>query len=144
MRKSKAWRPRQGGETRKKRMNAAPHLIAFRVGRGPGLRHGGIPGTFLSRVRPPVMKKLAYLLFAALALSAADASVAGQWSGNVTMTRPGGETRDQPVVFTLKQSGAEVTGSVGGGEQQFPIQKGKVEGDKVTLEVQTDGPVAKF
>jgi hypothetical protein len=45
----------------------------------------------------------------------------------------------------LKQSGAELTGTAGpSAEEQLPIQKGKVEGDKITFEVQTNGPLMKF
>lgn len=39
--------------------------------------------------------------------------------------------------MTLKQNGTEITGTFGPNEEkQFAIQKGRIEGDKITLEVQ--------
>ena len=91
------------------------------------------------------MKTLVCVLFAALTLSAADVDVTGKWSGTAVMTRSG-ESRDSGAFLILKQSGAEITGSVGPEEaEQHPISKGKIEGDKITLELQTDnGLLVKF
>ena len=56
-----------------------------------------------------------------------------------------GETRDDTAYMDLKQTGTELTGTAGPNEnQQWQIQKGKVEGDKLTFEVQTEQPVIKF
>jgi hypothetical protein len=45
----------------------------------------------------------------------------------------------------LKQKGPELTGPAGESpERQWAIQKGKVEGNKMTFEVQTEGPLIKF
>ena len=45
----------------------------------------------------------------------------------------------------LKQKESEITGTAGENpDRQWAIQKGKVEGNKVTFEVQTEGPLIKF
>jgi hypothetical protein len=82
------------------------------------------------------------LLCAAITLSAAD--ISGKWSGSLTMTNARGETNEGTAFVIFKQNGAEITGSAGGDEnQQFPITKGKIEGNRITFEVQSDGPLYK-
>jgi hypothetical protein len=80
------------------------------------------------------------LLLAGFALiAAADTSVTGKWSGSFNITTPDGQTKEDTAYFDLKQNGAEITGTVGPNEdQQFPI-KGKIEGDKITIEVDHEG-----
>jgi hypothetical protein len=93
------------------------------------------------------MKKLMGVVFVICMLfSAALASdVSGNWSGSFLMTRPDGETKDSQVSLVLKQNGTELTGTAGpNAQKQWAIQKGKVEGNKLTFEVQTDGPLIKF
>lgn len=82
------------------------------------------------------------LLLGALALVAApDTNVTGKWSGSFNMTSSDGQTRDGTALLMLKQTGNEITGSVGPSEgEQHTITKGKIEGDKITLE-SADGPV---
>ncbi|MBK9316926.1 MAG: hypothetical protein IPM55_22170 [Acidobacteria bacterium] len=47
--------------------------------------------------------------------------------------------------MVLKQNGTELTGTAGPNSgQQWEILKGKIEGNKVTFEVQTDQPLIKF
>src|SRR5215203_3634027 len=93
------------------------------------------------------MKKLAYavsffLLFVP-ALAAPD--LTGKWSGSFLITGPDGQTKDDMAFMDLKQNGAELTGTAGPSpEQQWAIQKGKVEGNKITFEVQTNEPLLKF
>jgi hypothetical protein len=91
------------------------------------------------------MKTLAcvcILLCAAITLSAAD--ISGKWSGTITMTNGQGETNDGTAFVIFKQNGSEITGSAGGDEnQQFPITKGNIEGNRITFEVQSDGPLYK-
>jgi len=79
------------------------------------------------------------LLFALCAITALAADVSGKWSG--TFTPDGGEP--QPATMILKQSGSTLTGSGGPDEsQQWPIEKGKVEGNRVTGSVKSpDGAV---
>lgn len=82
------------------------------------------------------------LFCAAITLSAAD--ISGKWSGSFVMTNAQGETNEGTAFVIFKQNGAEITGSAGGDEnQQFPITKGKIEGNRITFEVQSDGPLYK-
>ena len=56
-----------------------------------------------------------------------------------------GQTREDALYMVLKQAGTELTGTAGPNvNQQWPILKGKIEGAKVTFEVQTDEPLIKF
>jgi hypothetical protein len=84
---------------------------------------------------------LASAMFAA---SSRTDNLTGKWSGTFIMTLDG-ETRDNTAYVDLKQTGTELTGTAGpNAEKQWPIQKGKVEGDKLNFEVQSDGPLIKF
>ena len=93
------------------------------------------------------MKKLAYVIgFALLLASAVLAAddLTGKWSGSFNITIEG-QTKDDVAYMVLTQKGTELTGTVGpNADQQWPILKGKVEGSKVTFEVQSDGPLVKF
>jgi hypothetical protein len=86
------------------------------------------------------------LILAALAgFGIAEVDVTGKWSGTFNITNPDGETKESTAVLILKQSGADITGTVGPSEdQQFAIQKGKIEGSKITLEADHDGQPIKF
>jgi hypothetical protein len=76
-----------------------------------------------------------FLVLLGLALSAAAADVTGTWAGSFNMTSSGGETKEGEALLVLKQNGAEITGSVGPNEsERHTIAKGKIEGDKITLE----------
>jgi hypothetical protein len=89
---------------------------------------------------------LCFLTLGALACAAtADVDVTGKWSGSATMIGPNGETKETPALLMLKQSGTNITGTVGpSADEQFPIQKGKIEGDKITLEADHDGRTMKI
>jgi hypothetical protein len=89
---------------------------------------------------------LCFLVLAALACAAtADVDVTGNWSGSFITTGPNGETKDGTALLVLKQSGTDITGTVGpNADEQFPIQKGKIEGDKITLEADHDGHTLKI
>jgi hypothetical protein len=79
------------------------------------------------------------MLAALWVAAAAGADVSGKWSGSFKTTTPDGEARDGTALLILKQTGSEITGSVGPDEgEQHAITKGKIEGDKITLE-STDG-----
>ena len=84
-------------------------------------------------------------LMAALTVAAvADVDVSGKWSGTFNMTGPDGD-KDGTALLILKQSGTDITGSVGPGEdEQFPIQKGTIEGNKITLEADHGGHTMKI
>jgi hypothetical protein len=79
------------------------------------------------------MNKLAFaLLFVALAAYAAAADVTGTWSG--TFVPEGGDSSTAYLV--IKQSGTAITGTAGpDASTQWNIQAGKIEGNKVTIEV---------
>jgi hypothetical protein len=84
------------------------------------------------------------VLFLAPVLMAAD-DLTGKWSGGFVITFSDGETKDAKAFMDLNQKGAEITGTAGESpDRQWAIQKGKVEENKVTFEVQTEGPLIKF
>ncbi len=86
-----------------------------------------------------------FLLMLGMTLTAAAADVNGKWSGSFNVTGPDGEVKDDTAFFVLKQNGTELTGTVGPREEeQFPIQNGKIEGEKITLEASAKGSVIKF
>ena len=94
------------------------------------------------------MKRLvgvfSFVLLLAPVLLAAD-DLTGKWSGSFVITSSDGETKHDMAFMDLKQNGAELTGTAGEApDRQWAIQKGKVEGNKVTFEVQTEGPLIKF
>ncbi|SPF54135.1 conserved exported hypothetical protein [Candidatus Sulfopaludibacter sp. SbA4] len=86
------------------------------------------------------MKNLFVCLLLAIALWA-DVDLTGKWSG----TFEPGDGQSGTALLMLTQTGTEITGSVGPDEdQRFSIQKGKIEGDKVTLEVENEGHKMHF
>jgi hypothetical protein len=91
-------------------------------------------------------KTALFLLLTAMAgISLAEVSVTGNWSGSFTVTRENGESKDSTAFLKLKQSGSDVTGTVGPTEEeQSPIQKGKVDGDTITLEAVHQGHTIKL
>jgi hypothetical protein len=85
------------------------------------------------------------LLAIVLVLTASAADVTGAWSGTFKITLPDGQTQDDTVHLVLKQSGGAVTGTAGpSAEQQVPIAKGTIEGNKVVLEVPVPDGMFKF
>jgi hypothetical protein len=93
------------------------------------------------------MKKLmAAVCVVFFCLSVAMASdLTGKWSGSFLITRSDGETKDSQVFMELKQNGTQLTGTAGPNSgKQWPIQNGKIEGGKLSFEVQSDGPLIKF
>src|SRR5690348_5066187 len=74
------------------------------------------------------------LLLGALALVAlADTKVTGKWTGTNKVTAPDGEAGT--AILVLKQTGSEITGTVGPNEDEMHvITKGKIDGNKLTLE----------
>ncbi len=72
------------------------------------------------------------VLGAMLAFAAAAADVTGKWSGS--FSAEGGEGGSAYAV--LKQSGTGISGTAGPDEnQQWQIQKGKIEGNRLSLEI---------
>jgi hypothetical protein len=84
------------------------------------------------------------LILSVSVLSAAD--VTGKWTGNfVDKTKAEGEGKSEAVLMILKQEGEKLTGSGGPNEgEQYPMQNGKVEGDKLTFEVSAGNKTIKF
>jgi hypothetical protein len=91
---------------------------------------------------------LCLLVLTALAIVAtADVNVTGKWSGSFNITGPDGSSKESTALLILKQNGTEITGSVGPSEaEQHPIQKGRIDGDKIALEAQdvNNNRVIKF
>ena len=89
---------------------------------------------------------LCFLILAAFAgIAVADVNVTGKWSGSFNAVGPDGQTKDSTAVLVLKQNGSEITGTVGPNEgEQHEITKGKIEGDKITLESNDGGIAIKF
>jgi hypothetical protein len=90
-----------------------------------------------------IMKRLMIgLMFSTIALFA---DVSGRWSGSFDTTGPNGETKADSAYFVLTQAGNTVTGTVGpADEKQFPIKTGKIDGTKLTLEVNAEGVELTF
>src|SRR5262245_39828604 len=90
------------------------------------------------------MNRLA--LVACLVLSFVSVSalqdVTGKWSGSFNPVRADGSIGEAKIFLELKQSGTELSGTAGPSpDQQWPL-KGKVEGNKLSFEVQSDdGPI---
>jgi len=92
------------------------------------------------------MKKIVPVFgcFLLLATALAAADITGKWTGTATRSRPNGETGESTVYINLKESGTEVTGTAGENEsEQWPIRKGKIDGDKITFDVETNETVYK-
>jgi hypothetical protein len=77
------------------------------------------------------MKAMALLILAASMLAAAD--IAGTYAGTVEI--PAGTFQ---VTLTLEQRGDEISGAIATQGDSYPIQKGKVNGNKLTFEVAAD------
>jgi hypothetical protein len=87
---------------------------------------------------------LLVLAFSGVAI-ADDVSVTGKWSGSFDISHANGETENSTAILVLKQTGTEITGTVGPDvDKQLPIQKGKIEGAKITLEADNQGRTIKF
>lgn len=81
---------------------------------------------------------LCLFALAALALAVpADVDVSGKWTGSFVRTGPEGNGDTSPALLVLKQTGGEITGTAGPNDgEQFPLKKGSISGDKVTIEIQ--------
>ena len=87
----------------------------------------------------------ALFLATVLALAAHAADVSGTWNGSLKITGPDGQMQDDTIHMVLKQDGAKLTGTAGpNANEQLPIQKGTVEGNKVTMEVAVGEGSFKF
>lgn len=83
------------------------------------------------------------LVFAGAQLLAAD--VSGMWTGSFDAVGPDGQPHAGPALMKLKEADGVITGTAGPSEdQQWAINKGVIKDNKVTFEVQSDGPLIKF
>jgi hypothetical protein len=90
-------------------------------------------------MRKFVLCILALAAFAGLA--AAETNLTGRWTGSFKVSGPDGQANDSGAVLALKQTGSDITGWAGPSDsEQHTITKGKLEGDKITLEL-ADGDV---
>ncbi len=74
-----------------------------------------------------------------LALTASAANVTGKWEGTLKSQRQDGTPSEDSVLLILEQKDTTITGSVGGREDdQHPITKGTIDGDKVIIDARTE------
>ena len=100
------------------------------------------------------MKKLGLLSvvgFSLVVLSGwAAEDLTGKWSGSFEGPGPDGQAMHETVVLNIVHKGTALTGTAGpADERQWPILKGKVDGNDITFEVQAggdsgEGPVLAF
>jgi hypothetical protein len=93
------------------------------------------------------MKKLmrALLCLFVLTIAANAADISGKWTGTADTVLPDG-AKHFNVQLQLRQSGAEVTGTISDGRNEGEIMNGKIAGDIVTFEIQQgdNGPLWKI
>ena len=97
------------------------------------------------------MKTFAALALLALVLvpatpTAQATDLTGNWNAKFTATRPDGTTQSITFTFHFTQKGKTLTGTIGPEPaRQWKMEKGLVDGAKVTFEVQQpDGPLRVF
>ena len=96
--------------------------------------HGfrGHPNACARCMRILVSCAVTLLLLGTLALAAAD--VSGKWRGSAAVKLPDGD-HVVPMSAEFKQQGKSVTGTTGkDGEEQYAIEKGKIEDGKLICE----------
>jgi hypothetical protein len=82
-------------------------------------------------MRKLILPAAAFFLLAGFA----RADVSGKWRGSAEMKTPDGESLVVPISAEFKQQDKLVTGSTGKeGEEQYPIDKGQIEGAKLSFE----------
>jgi len=87
--------------------------------------------------------RLAFL-FAILGMAARAIDVSGNWSGK-TKISVDGKVEEDTVYLSLKQTANIITGTAGPSlDVQNPISTGKIEGNRIVLEVPVPGGTFKF
>ena len=85
---------------------------------------------------------LCFLLVSAVALTAAE--LTGKWTGSFDVTNSGGQKADT-AFMNLKLTGNTVTGTAGPNTgEQMAIRNGKLEGSKLTFDVENDDESISF
>ena len=97
------------------------------------------------------MKTLATIVLTALVLvpaviAAQATDLTGNWNAKFTATRPDGTQQSITFAFHFTQKGKVLSGTIGPTpERQWKVEKGVVDGAKVTFQVQQpDGPLRSF
>ena len=97
------------------------------------------------------MKTLAAIVIAIFALvpagtAAQTTDLTGNWNATFTRTAATGQTQSITFTFHFTQKGKELTGTIGPEpERQWKVEKGVVDGAKVTFQVQQpNGPLRVF
>ena len=91
------------------------------------------------------MKTLLTFIFAGILAIAFDGNVTGKWTGSFNMLNPDGSIDPSPALLVLKQTGAEITGTLGpDAEHQTAITKGSIDGSKVILQAEHQGNSLKI
>ena len=84
-------------------------------------------------------------LFLMLTIALNAAEVTGKWTGSFDVTNPEGETKSSTAYMDLKEADGAVTGTAGPtSDEQWPLRKGKLDGQKLTFEVETDHGIIAF
>ena len=91
------------------------------------------------------MKKLIVLL-TLCALAHGATPLTGKWSGTFDITNSDGDMKADTAYMDLSEQGGKVAGTAGpNAEKQWALRNGKLDGQKLTFEVQTeDGGVLMF
>lgn len=74
----------------------------------------------------------------------ASAGVTGTWAGKFDVQITDGQSMQGKVSLILTQKGSELTGTASSPEGALKILNGKVDGNKITFQVQTEGPKMAF
>lgn len=88
-----------------------------------------------------MIKRLGFTLWLLLAVFAWGAGVDGKWTGQLTLDTG----QIVPASVHLKQEGSAVTGTQGPSEEkQFPLTKGRIEGEQIIIEAQPGPAVLRL
>ena len=93
-----------------------------------------------------ILAAIAVLLMTMIPAHAQTTTLTGKWAGTLTRTAPDGRTQSIDWMCDLTQKGKALTGTTGpNAERQWPVEKGAVDGTKVTFQTQQpDGPMRTF
>jgi hypothetical protein len=91
------------------------------------------------------MKKVLCGLVLLSSVALAGGGLTGKWSGSFDITTPDGETRADSAYMVLKEDKGAVEGTAGpNADKQWGIKNGKLDGSKLTFEVESEGGLIKF
>ena len=86
-------------------------------------------------------KMCGFALLVLLATTARAADVSGKWTGELVLD----DGNSMTACVHLKQAGQAVTGTQGPSEdKQFPITRGRLEGDQLSIEAQPGPAVLRL